>query len=207
MLLKGHSSSNDLQRYPDEDLLILYHYTADNKFFSELFSRYVDMAFRTCFRYLRDIEASKDRVMDIFYQLLRKCKEKILKMDSFKSWLFIYIRNECASYMRYRTSSQQHKSSYTDFIVSNNPCEVWAEYTLEKEKIFPPDRQEIFKALSHLPSAQQQCLRYFFYEKKSYRIIAQTTGMSIKEVKSHIQNGKRKMKIILMRPYKKNVGR
>lgn len=198
MLLKRHASSNALQRYPDEELLVLYHYTSDNKFFAELFSRYVDMAFHTCLKYLRDIEASKDRVMDIFYQLLQKCKEKILRLVSFKSWLFIYIRNECTSYMRYRSSSQKQKSTYTNLILSNNYDDPSTRYG--QEQLLLPDKLALFRALNHLPLAQQQCLHYFFFEKKSYRAIAQTTGKSIKEVKSHIQNGKRKLKIILQRP-------
>jgi DNA-directed RNA polymerase specialized sigma24 family protein len=37
-------------------------------------------------------------------------------------------------------------------------------------------------------------LQLFYFEKKSYKEIADLTGFSIKQVKSHIQNGKRNVK-------------
>jgi RNA polymerase sigma factor (sigma-70 family) len=54
-------------------------------------------------------------------------------------------------------------------------------------------------ALQQLSTEQQQCVTLFYLEKKSYQDITQLTGYSLLQVKSHIQNGKRNLKIMLER--------
>jgi RNA polymerase sigma-70 factor (ECF subfamily) len=39
----------------------------------------------------------------------------------------------------------------------------------------------------------------FYLEKKSYQAIAEQTGFTMMQVKSHIQNGKRNLKILIER--------
>ena len=63
----------------------------------------------------------------------------------------------------------------------------------EKEKL-------ITKMESLLPSLknnQRICLKMFYLEGKSYADISQELNFSLKDVKSHIQNGKRNLKIKL----------
>lgn len=55
------------------------------------------------------------------------------------------------------------------------------------------------QALQSLNPEQQQCVTLFYLEKKSYQEITQLTGYSQLQVKSHIQNGKRNLKIMLER--------
>jgi RNA polymerase sigma factor (sigma-70 family) len=54
--------------------------------------------------------------------------------------------------------------------------------------------QAIERAMQTLNAGQRRCLQLFYFEKKSYKEIADLTGFSIKQVKSHIQNGKRNVK-------------
>ena len=51
--------------------------------------------------------------------------------------------------------------------------------------------------LESLKEAQQVCVELFYIQEKSYVQIAEVTGFDLKQVKSHIQNGKRKLKIFL----------
>jgi RNA polymerase sigma-70 factor (ECF subfamily) len=48
--------------------------------------------------------------------------------------------------------------------------------------------------LGKLPDRQQQSVRLFFLEEKCYKEISESTGYSLNEVKSYIQNGKRNLK-------------
>ncbi|HAU53688.1 MAG TPA: RNA polymerase subunit sigma-70, partial [Sphingobacterium sp.] len=48
--------------------------------------------------------------------------------------------------------------------------------------------------LEKLPDKQQQSVRLFFLEEKCYKEISESTGYSLNEVKSYIQNGKRNLK-------------
>ena len=54
-------------------------------------------------------------------------------------------------------------------------------------------------ALLQLNKEQQQCVTLFYLEKKSYQEISQQSNFSIMQVKSHIQNGKRNLKMIMER--------
>lgn len=54
-------------------------------------------------------------------------------------------------------------------------------------------------AMLQLNKEQQQCVTLFYLEKKSYLEISQQSNFSIMEVKSHIQNGKRNLKIVMER--------
>jgi RNA polymerase sigma-70 factor (ECF subfamily) len=50
-------------------------------------------------------------------------------------------------------------------------------------------------ALKELNHEQQLCVTLFYLEKKSYQQIADSTGFNMMQVKSHIQNGKRNLKL------------
>ena len=53
------------------------------------------------------------------------------------------------------------------------------------------------EALKELNADQQLCVTLFYMEKKSYQQITEQTGYSMMQVKSHIQNGKRNMRILI----------
>ena len=54
-------------------------------------------------------------------------------------------------------------------------------------------------ALEELSSQQKQCVILFYLEKRSYQDIADITGFTLMQVKSHIQNGKRNLKLLIER--------
>jgi RNA polymerase sigma-70 factor (ECF subfamily) len=69
------------------------------------------------------------------------------------------------------------------------------EQLMNKEK----DLDSLTESMLLLNPAQQSCIRLFYFDKKSYQEICETTGFSILQVKSYIQNGKRNLKIMLER--------
>ena len=71
----------------------------------------------------------------------------------------------------------------------------------EKNRYIEKDNtlNNLAAAMLQLNKEQQQCVTLFYLEKKSYLEISQQSNFSIMEVKSHIQNGKRNLKIIMER--------
>jgi len=59
--------------------------------------------------------------------------------------------------------------------------------------------QLLESALASLNNQQQTCIRLFYYQRKSYREIAEEKGFSLKQVKSFIQNGRRNIKVYMER--------
>jgi RNA polymerase sigma factor (sigma-70 family) len=63
------------------------------------------------------------------------------------------------------------------------------------------DKEERIKQLEacmqKLTPAQQQSIQLFYIREQNYKEVAETTGYTLNEVKSYIQNGKRNLKICL----------
>lgn len=64
---------------------------------------------------------------------------------------------------------------------------------LEKEI----ELNKLESAIQTLNAEQKQCIELFYLQKKSYTDIVKETGFTFMQVKSHIQNGKRNLKIKL----------
>lgn len=61
-----------------------------------------------------------------------------------------------------------------------------------------PELNEALKnCVEKMKDDQQQCIRMFYFERKSYRQIMAEIGFDEKKVKSLLQNGKRNLKICL----------
>jgi RNA polymerase sigma-70 factor (ECF subfamily) len=52
-------------------------------------------------------------------------------------------------------------------------------------------------AITKLKENQKICIQLFYIEQKSYDQVSAATRMTLKEVKSNIQNGKRNLALIL----------
>ena len=52
-------------------------------------------------------------------------------------------------------------------------------------------------SLPQLNTEQKTCITLFYLQQKSYQQIAETTGYTLLQVKSFIQNGKRNLKIMV----------
>lgn len=90
---------------------------------------------------------------------------------------------------------------------ANRPVELTAAYAVngdeEEEKKLAIEKENDLEALenaiSGLNREQQLCITLFYLKKKSYHQVSEETGFSLMQVKSHIQNGKRNLKLILSR--------
>jgi RNA polymerase sigma-70 factor (ECF subfamily) len=59
------------------------------------------------------------------------------------------------------------------------------------------------EALTELAPEQRTCVEEFYLHKKTYQQIAEKTGYNYMQVKSYIQNGKRNLKILLLKKLEK----
>ncbi len=54
--------------------------------------------------------------------------------------------------------------------------------------------QQLHDAIKLLNDKQRECIGLLYLQNNSYKQVAEITGYSMKQVKSHIQNGKRNLK-------------
>lgn len=180
----------------DEVLMAQYRESGNKELVGILFKRYATLLYGLCFKYLRDEAKAEDAVIDIFEILLDKLRE--VEVSYFKSWLYIVARNHVL--LLIRRSNRQTVVSLNE-MTEKNPdgfMEIADEDTLNIETdSIQIDDSLVQEAIQSLKPAQQVCIDCFFIKGMSYQQTAQHTGFDIKEVKSHLQNGKRNLKIYL----------
>ncbi|MHA4844242.1 RNA polymerase sigma factor [Flavitalea antarctica] len=173
---------------PDIDLVTRYKKDRDIGIVALLFQRYMELLFGVCLKYFKEPERAKDAVMQIFEELLTKLHKH--EIDNFRGWLYTLAKNHCLMQLR---SPKTIKTSefHSETMQSSEESHLFA--VMEKEAEF--GRME--KCLETLSDEQQKTVRLFYLESKSYKEIAEITGIDWNKVRSFIQNGRRNLKICM----------
>lgn len=83
----------------DEELVILFLESQDNRYFEELYARYSFRVYQKCFALVRDVSKAEDMTHDIFLKLISKMSS--FKKDAkFSTWLFSITYNHCMDVLR-----------------------------------------------------------------------------------------------------------
>ena len=176
----------------DDALLDEYFLRNDDRYLGILLERYTLPLYGICYKYLRDEARAKDCVQTILVKLIRELPRK--RPANLKGWLYRVACNEALLVIR---KDKRHDiiSLKENIDLPQADADDYGEVIWEKELTYLP------KALEALPDAQRTCVRMFFMERKSYAEIAAETTYTMAQVKSHLQNGKRALKIILRRQH------
>ena len=174
--------------YSDTDLINKFLESGDNSFIGVLYERYGHLVLGLCIKYLKNKDEAQDMVIQIFTDLMKDLKKH--KVQYFKSWLYVYSKNFCLMELRKRQRELKKELELKEnvhlIMDFSNP-----EHLHEKEKQIVIMEQ----AIGLLNIEQKQCIELFYLKNKSYNEIIEITGYSNNEVKSHIQNGKRNLKL------------
>ncbi|MBA3681554.1 MAG: sigma-70 family RNA polymerase sigma factor [Bacteroidetes bacterium] len=182
------SNNSKYSSYTDNDLINTFLEKDDNNIVGVLYERYGHLVLGLCIKYLKNKDEAQDAVIQIFTNLLKDLKK--YKIEFFKSWLYVYSKNFCLMELRKRQSALKKELELKEnvhlIMDYSNP-----EHLNEKEKQITI----MEKALELLNIEQKKCIDLFYLKNKSYVEIVDMTGYTANEVKSHIQNGKRNLKI------------
>jgi RNA polymerase sigma-70 factor (ECF subfamily) len=184
--------NNQLHNTPsqssDIELARLYREEGDMQVLAQLYQRYMELVYGVGLKYLRDSEAAKDAVMNIFEELVVKLRQH--EVTNFKSWLHTLSRNHCL--MQLRTPRNLKTVEIEEKLVQNEE-EVHLNGVLQKEEHF----KQLQICMDQLPAKQMIVIKMFYLEERSYNEIADKTGLEWTQVRSFIQNGRRNLKICM----------
>lgn len=174
----------------DKDLLNHFYNDGNNEWLGIVLQRYTMLLFGVCMKYLKNEEEAKDAVQQVFLKAINELQK--YKVEYIKSWLYMVAKNHCLMKLR-----DKGKVTYeiNDQLMSAPNESQDIKDILEKDKAL--DKMAL--ALKELNKEQQLCVTLFYLEKKSYQQVSEQTGYSLMQVKSHIQNGKRNLKLLLER--------
>ncbi len=191
-MLPASPARQNIADLTDEILIRKYQQTGNNRFFAELYHRYAHLVFGACLKWLGNREESRDMSMTIFEKIMAQPPAEEIVV--FKSWLHKFIQNECFYYVRNRTKRGEMAKIFQDFEKTSN-------HFMENEGFVQLINEGASLSLEHainmLSEEQRICINLFFLKEKTYKEITALTGYSDKQVKSFLQNGKRKLKIFM----------
>lgn len=183
-------STGKYDHISDGELLQRFYSSRNNEWLGILLQRYTMLLLGVSMKYLKNEEEAKDAVQQVFLKAINELHK--YKVEYFKSWVYMIAKNHCLMKLRDkgRFSVEIDERSMA---TAAEPEEK--NIHLEKDKTLG----NLAWALLQLNKEQQLCVTLFYLEKKSYQQITGQTGYSLMQVKSHIQNGKRNLKIIMER--------
>lgn len=183
--LRNASVNNDLN---EAELLLEYRNTGKLELLGKLYEQYMPLVFGLCLKYLKDEEKSKDAVMQIFEELVKKLR--LHEVNNFKSWLYTFSRNHCL--MAIRSSSKQEFIPFEEDVMEKD---AFVHLDIEDSR---EERLTVMeKCIDTLPAEQKNTIRLFYLDQKCYKEVSDLTGYELNKVKSYIQNGKRNLKICI----------
>jgi RNA polymerase sigma factor (sigma-70 family) len=179
---------------PDEELVSLFKETGDNTIVGELFNRYAHLLFGTCMKYMKNESDSKDALMHVFEKLFEFLKN--YEINNFKSWIYSVTKHHCLFLLK---KHNEYSFEEKDLIWKSPKefMEFGDDLTLNGRLENKDSTQLLMQAIEKLNEEQKICIELFFLQEKSYQEVQDITRLSYKEVKSHIQNGKRNLRIML----------
>lgn len=173
--------------HTDEDLVRLLR-EGHRSALGDLWDRYAELLYGVGMKYLKDTERSKDEVVELFAGL----KDMVVKheIQRFRPWVHTVMRNRCLHLLR----KHDRTSDISDELHITEPDDDSAlhEATL----------QHLEQAITQLNAEQRMCIQLFHLERGSYQQVSDRTGYTVEQVRSHLQNGRRNLRIILQnRPH------
>jgi RNA polymerase sigma factor (sigma-70 family) len=181
---------NRYDHITDQELLEKFADSHNNEWLGILLQRYTMLLLGVCMKYLKNEEAAKDSVQQIFLKVINELQK--YRVDYFKSWLYMVAKNHCLMQLR---DKGKNPVEINERIAATPGEEADTAALWEKDILLT----NMAQALTQLNNEQQRCVTLFYLEKKTYQEVAEQTGYTLLQVKSHIQNGKRNLKIMLER--------
>lgn len=190
------NKKKELLSLSDEQLVARYALTHDSEIIGILYERYTHLLFTVCYKYLGNDADAEDTVMLVFEKLFDLLKKS--DIQNFRRWIYTITKNECLMHLRHKKTGNR--------IIEENLKKLDDEImeSVELNHLITADEGEyriryLETAINILSSEQKQCIELFYLNEKSYREVENITGYTYKEVKSHIQNGKRNLKQMMER--------
>jgi RNA polymerase sigma factor (sigma-70 family) len=177
------------QHITDQELLEQFYADHNNEWLGILLQRYTLLLLGVSMKYLKNEEEAKDSVQQIFLKVIQELQK--YKVEYFKSWLYMVAKNHCL--MKLRDRQGKITTEINDRLTAKPEEETDRQKLLQNDHTL--DLME--SALKELNPEQEQCVTLFYLQKKSYQEISDTTGYTMLQVKSYIQNGKRNLKILI----------
>jgi RNA polymerase sigma factor (sigma-70 family) len=191
--------TNEKNSFSDQLLLQNYREKGDNDCAGILLKRYSLLVFGVCMKYLKNSTDAKDAAQQVFEKAILEAQK--YDIPYFKSWIYSVARNHCLMQLRSASTKPKIMDEFPEELATDSR----SDHDIALDALSKEDEEiSLRQAIDLLNAEQSICIRLFYLNKLSYQEIQETTGFNFQQVKSHIQNGKRNLRLILEKKYRNN---
>lgn len=170
-----HSESSDYSKFSDQDLIKAIS-DSDNQAFRALFDRYYKLMLGTAINIIKDVDAAKDAVQEVFLQLWKK-RDSLNINSSLESYLKRAAINRCLNAINREKRFEDEEVLHTHVESSPDAQEILEAKDME---------QIIDRALQKVPERSRIIFKMKRQEGLSLKEIAEQLDISPKTVENQI---------------------
>jgi len=185
--LKRNETISTLHQLSDEEILKAGVSASAKNAWGELYKRYAALTLGLCLKYLKDREAAKDASSEIFVRLKADMQKQ--QIENFRSWFYVYTKNHCLGILRKQQNTQRKQAVVEETLAFHSQTPYDFENDLQISAVT--------SALEQLKPDQRNCISEFYLARQTYEEVAEKLNYTIKQVKSHLQNGRRNLRLIM----------
>jgi RNA polymerase sigma-70 factor (ECF subfamily) len=171
----------------DSTLIQQYLETGNNRFLAMLYERYKQRIFGRCMKMVRNVEEAKDLTSETFMRAFGHLSDFDITRP-FYPWLSRIATNLCIDHLR-----KQSRQRFEQLGEHHARTQVEQEDNEDQERL----AHKILNAIQKLKQPQRRCFCLFYIHHLSYKEISKITGLTYDQVRSHIQNGRRRFRILM----------
>jgi RNA polymerase sigma-70 factor, ECF subfamily len=153
--------------------------------FDLLVPEFQDRVFRLCFSILKDRAAAEDAAQETFVRVWKAlpCFDGRAALGT---WIYAIARNTCLMELRKRRKMvsfddpDSHEAQLAAASVATAPAS-------------DPERDNLLRLVEALPVNQQQAVRLFYLEDRSYDAVAEALGMPLGTVKNLLFRARKRL--------------
>jgi RNA polymerase sigma factor, sigma-70 family len=153
--------------------------------FDLLVPEFQDRVFRLSYSMLKDRAAAEDATQETFVRVW-KALASFDGRAALGTWIYAITRNTCLMELRKRRSTvsfddpDSHEAQLAAASIATGPaCD--------------PERDNLLRLVETLPANQQQAVRLFYLEDRSYDAVAEALDMPLGTVKNLLFRARRKL--------------
>lgn len=175
----------------DEELISKYRFSHDSGYLGELFLRYLPYVYGVSLGMLKHQKDAEDLTLTVFHKISSDLKR--IEVKDFSAWLYQLTKNLCNIEVKKKSAgADDSKNILIEELSRTNDSGLFINASEEKDSKI--DANNLRLAINTLNESQKVCIDLFYMQNKSYQEVAEATGYSLNQVKTHIQNGKRLLK-------------
>ena len=168
-----------------EEILIKKAADGDEVAYTKLIDSYKNYVFAIILNFIKDYNEAENIAQEVFLQIYVSLNK--YEYDNFKSWLGKIAANKSIDWLRKKKSKYNEELLEDEILekaeanISDNPEAL----LVEKER-----KKAIRNMLNEIPDSYRQTLEKFYFQEKSYEIIAKEDNVTIKTVASRLYRAK-----------------